>query len=126
MIGTAVGDGGRHVQITLYEELHGFFIRIHDWAPQDSTKKSDLSKLEEPLAGLAEGLFSRQIDASIERIRNSRAQAALAYISLSQQVGLRVIKGLDGLIKTWRDGERSRPVQQTLEEALRKLGSTTG
>lgn len=122
MIGIALGDGGRHVQITLYEELQGFFIRINDWVSQDSNEKTNLRKLEEPLTGLAEGLLSRQIDASIERIRKNRAQAALAYISLSQQVRLKVFKGFDEFIKTWRDGERSRPVQQTLEETLWKLG----
>ncbi|RJE26584.1 Proteasome component Ecm29 [Aspergillus sclerotialis] len=121
MIGIALGDGGRHVQITLYEELQAFFIRIHDWVSQDSNEKTDLRKLEEPLTGLAEQMFSRQIDASIERIRKNRAQAALAYISLSQQVRLMVFKGLDEFLKTWRDGERSRPVQETLEEALCKL-----
>lgn len=120
MIGLALGNGGRHVQIVLYEELDGFFTGVHDWVSEDS-KKPDSSKLEEPLTGLAEELLLRQIDSSVEKIRASRAQAVLAYISLSQAAGLQVVKGLGETIKTWREGERSRPVQQRLEEALRKL-----
>lgn len=113
-------NSGRPVQITLYEELPGVFTRISEWAQTDG-KKPDLSQLEEPLWKLAAELVDRQVDTTVENIRKGRAQAAVAYISLSQQAGLKVNEGLGGSIRTWREGERAKPVQQILDEALRKL-----
>lgn len=126
MIDMALGNGGRHVQVVLYEELDGFFTRMRGRVSEDGSKEVDLRKLEEPLAKLADQLFNRQIDGSVESIRKSRAQAVLAYISVSQEAGLPVIRGLDEAVRTWREGERSRPVQQSLEEALGKLGGYSG
>lgn len=122
IIDTALGHGGRSVQITLYEESQGFFTRTKQRISQGDggAQIGDLSELEEPLTVLAGELFRRPVDTSVEAIRRDRAQAAVAYISLCRQAGLKLNGELGETIKNWREGERSTAVQQTLEEALQQ------
>ncbi|KAI9923627.1 hypothetical protein ASPWEDRAFT_38385 [Aspergillus wentii DTO 134E9] len=111
----ALKNGGRNVQTTLYEELRILFTRLAEWISQPD------SKLQEPLAALADGLLCREIDTSVEAIRKEHAQAAAAYVTLGQQTGFGVSEQLQESIKAWRDGERSGTVQHFLDQALAKL-----
>lgn len=122
IIKTILGHGRRHVQVTLYEESEGLFTRMSEWVSQGDGAKAELKKVEDPLVGLAEELFNHPVDTTIEAIRKGRAQAVVAYISVSQQGGLRVSEVVQESIKQWREGERSLAVQQKLEETRRKLG----
>jgi len=70
---------------------------------------------------LAGELLTREIDVSVETIRTERAQAAIAYIVLSQQRGFEINEALCQSIQSWRARERSGPVQQILDQALAKL-----
>ncbi|KAF5865639.1 proteasome component M29 [Aspergillus alliaceus] len=112
--------GGRNVQLTLYEELRMFFSRVATWASA-SHSEDKLREIQKPLTSLAGEMFSREIDGSAEAIRRERAQAAASYIALCKQTGLEISEDLFRLFKTWREGERSGPVQQILDQALAKL-----
>lgn len=122
IIKTILGHGRRNVQTTLYEESEGLFTRMSEWVSQSDGVKADRDQIEEPLVELAGELFSYPVDATIETIRKGRAQAVVAYISVSQQGGLKVSEVVKESMKPWREGERSLAVQQRLEEARRKLG----
>ncbi|KAF9886201.1 proteasome component M29 [Aspergillus nanangensis] len=119
----ALSNGGRSVQVTLYEQLGMVFRRLETWAPQRGGEEPDLREMQGPLAALVEEMFSREIDASAETIRRERAQAVTSYISLCHQSGLKVYDGLPGLIQSWRAGERSGPLQHILDQALDKMDS---
>lgn len=124
---TALGYGGRSVQITLYEESRALFTRMREWAsPGDSSDEMpELSVLEEPLAGLTGELFRRPIDTSVESIRRERAQTAVAYMTFRQQTELPASEGLAESVRSWSEGERSRGVQQVLEEAMKLAGGVS-
>ncbi|KAE8324158.1 proteasome stabiliser-domain-containing protein [Aspergillus sergii] len=116
-------SGGRNVQITLYEQLRMFFSRVTTGALKSHDEEPKLRKLQKSLATLAGEMLSRQIDVTAEAIRRERAQAAMSYIMLCRQLDIRL--DTDGelceLLKSWRKGERSGPVQQALDQALARL-----
>ncbi|KAE8319622.1 proteasome stabiliser-domain-containing protein [Aspergillus transmontanensis] len=116
-------SGGRNVQITLYEQLRMFFSRVTTGALESHDEEPKLRKLQESLAALAGEMLSRQIDVTAEAIRRERAQAAMSYIMLCRQldIGLDIDGELCELLKSWRKGERSGPVQQALDQALARL-----
>ncbi|KAB8216124.1 proteasome stabiliser-domain-containing protein [Aspergillus novoparasiticus] len=116
-------SGGRNVQITLYEQLHMFFSRVTTGALESHDEEPKLRKLQKSLAALAGEMLSRQIDVTAEAIRRERAQAAMSYIMLCRQldIGLDIDGELCKLLKSWRKGERSGPVQQALDQALARL-----
>lgn len=116
-----VRRGGRNVQVTLYEQLRMFFSRLEAWAPGDPGRASHLRELQEPLAVIAGEMLSCEIDVSAEVIRMGRAQAAASYVTFCQTTGLEVNPVLPELIKGWRGTERSGPVQQILDQTLRRL-----
>jgi proteasome component ECM29 len=118
LVHKALDHGDRNVQVTLYEELRSFFGRTATWASQGDEPK--LRELQEPLAALAGEMFSREIDVSAEAIRRERAEAAVSYITLCKHTGLEINGELRGLLKAWREVERSGPVQQVLDRALAK------
>ncbi|KAB8200635.1 proteasome stabiliser-domain-containing protein [Aspergillus parasiticus] len=115
--------GGRNVQITLYEQLRMFFSRVTTGALESHDEEPKLRKLQKSLAALAGEMLSRQIDVTAEAIRRERAQAAMSYIMLCRQldIGLDIDGELCELLKSWRKGERSGPVQQALDQALARL-----
>ena len=117
----ALGQGGRAAQITLYEESKALFTRMREWAcPEGSGDgKPELNALDEPLAGFAGELFRRSIDTSVETIRMERGQTAVAYMTFCQRTRLPMLDGLVESVRSWSEGERSRGVQQVLEEALK-------
>ncbi|OGM40866.1 proteasome component (Ecm29) [Aspergillus bombycis] len=119
----ASDNGGRTVQIALYEELRMFFSRAATGALEAQSKEPKLGELQKSLATLAGEMLSRQIDVTAEAIRRERAQAAMSFITLFKQldIGLDIGGELCGLLKTWREGERSGPVQQVLDQALARL-----
>ncbi|KAE8337717.1 hypothetical protein BDV24DRAFT_154126 [Aspergillus arachidicola] len=116
-------SGGRNVQITLYEQLRMFFSRVTTGALESHDEEPKLRKLQKSLAALAGEMLSRQIDVTAEAIRRERAQAAMSYIMLCRQldIGLDIDGELCELLKSWRKGERSGPVQQALDQALARL-----
>lgn len=116
-----VRGGGRTVQATLYEQLRTLFIRLETWTLENPGEHP--RELREPLAELAGEMLSCEIDVSAEAIRMGRAQAAASYVTFSQKTGLEVNTVLPKLIKGWRGAERSGPVQQILDQTLRKLVS---
>ncbi|KAE8414924.1 proteasome stabiliser-domain-containing protein [Aspergillus pseudocaelatus] len=119
----ALDNGGRNVQITLYEELRMFSSRVSTGVLESQDKGPKLRELQISLAALASEMLSRQIDVSAEAIRRERAQAAMSYITFCKQldIGLDIDGELCGLLKTWRESERSGPVQQVLDQALARL-----
>lgn len=119
----ALGNGGRKVQITLYEQLQSTFRGLETWAPHRGREEPDLREMQGSLAALAGEMFSREIDASAEAIRQGRAQAAASYISLCQQTGLELSGGLQGMLRNWRGAERSGPLQNILDRALDQMDS---
>ncbi|EAW15874.1 ECM29 family proteasome component [Aspergillus fischeri NRRL 181] len=121
LIEKAVMHGTRKVQISLYEELGKLFERFGKWATAGNGQKPEAGELQGPLVAVAQKMLCREIDMSIETIRMGRAQAAAAYVTLSQQMGLGVSQALQESVKTWRDGERSGPVQQILNQVLGDL-----
>ncbi|KAE8350170.1 proteasome stabiliser-domain-containing protein [Aspergillus coremiiformis] len=121
LIHKVLDHGGRSVQITLYEELRMFFDRVAAWSSELHGEGPKLRDLQGALAGLAGELLSRGIDMSAEAIRRERAQAGVSYITLCTQAGFEINGELRGLLKTWREGERSGPVQQVLDQALAEL-----
>lgn len=116
-------NGGRNVQITLYEELRMFYSRLTTGVLESQDKGPKLRELQISLTALAGEMLSRQIDVSAEAIRRERAQAAMSYITLCKQldIGLDIDGELCGMLKTWRESERSGPVQQVLDQALTRL-----
>lgn len=116
-------SGGRNVQITLYEQLRMFFSRVTTGALESHDEEPKLRKVQKSLAALAGEMLSRQIDVTAEAIRRERAQAAMSYIMLCRQldIGLDIDGELCELLKSWRKGERSGPVQQALDQALARL-----
>ncbi|KAF4163307.1 hypothetical protein CNMCM6936_000934 [Aspergillus lentulus] len=121
LIDKAVMHGTRKVQISLYEELGKLFERFGKWATAGNGQKPEAGELQGPFVALAQKMLCREIDMSIETIRKGRAQAAAAYVTVSQQMGLEVSQALQESVKTWRDGERSGPVQQILNQVLGDL-----
>lgn len=117
----ALKNGGRTVQAPLYEELRLLTTRLEEWTSPSDGRGVDVHTLQRPLSTLAGELLTREIDVSVEAIRTGRAQAAVAYIVLSQQRGFEVNEALRQAIQNWRAGERSGPVQQILDQALAKL-----
>lgn len=117
----ALRNGGRTVQAPLYEELRQLLTRLEEWTSPSDGRGVDVHSLQGPLSTLAGELLTREIDVPVETIRTERAQAAIAYIVLSQQRGFEVNEALRQSIQTWRAGERSGPVQQILDQALAKL-----
>ncbi|KAE8376836.1 proteasome stabiliser-domain-containing protein [Aspergillus bertholletiae] len=123
LVHKAVDKGGRNVQITLYEELRMFFSRVATGALKSHGEEPKLRNLQSSLATLTGEMLSLQIDLTAEAIRRERAQAAMSYITLCKQLetGLDIDGKLCELLRTWREGERSGPVQQVLDQALAKL-----
>ncbi|KAK1143793.1 proteasome component M29 [Aspergillus melleus] len=118
-----VRGGGRNVQVTLYEQLRLLFNRLEEWAPANAGEPLHPRELQESLAVLAGEMLSCEIDVSAEAIRMGRAQAAASYVTFSQKTGQEVNTALPELLKSWRGAERSGPVQQILDQTLRKLVS---
>ncbi|KAH3247679.1 hypothetical protein KXW31_001125 [Aspergillus fumigatus] len=121
LIEKAVVHGTRKVQISLYEELGKLFERFRKWATAGNGQKPEAGELQGPLVALAQKMLCREIDMSIENIRMGRAQAAAAYVALSQQMELDVTQALQDSVKTWKDSERSGLVQQVLNQILTDL-----
>jgi proteasome component ECM29 len=121
LVDKAVIHGTRKVQVSLYEELGKLFERFGKWATAGNGQKPEAGELQGSLMALAQKMLCREIDISIETIRMGRAQAAAAYVTASQQMGLEVSQALQESVKTWRDGERSGPVQQILNQVLGDL-----
>lgn len=117
----ALRNGGRTVQLPLYEELRLFLTRLDEWTSPQDNQSVDVPSLQGPLMTLAGELLNREVDVSVETIRKERAQAAIAYIVLCQQRGLEMHGALRESVQNWRAGERSGPVQQILDQALAKL-----
>lgn len=118
----ALKNGGRTVQLPLYEELRLLLTRLDEWTSHDG-QNVDVHVLQEPLTALAGELLAREVDVSVEAIRRERAQASVTYIVLSQQRGFEVNGALRESIQSWRAGERSGQVQQILDQGLAKLAS---
>lgn len=121
LIDKAVIHGTRKVQVSLYDELGKLFQRFGKWATAGNGQKPEVGELQGPLVAFAQKMLCREIDMSIETIRMGRAQAAAAYVTVCQQMGLEVSQALQESVKTWRDGERSGPVQQVLNQVLGDL-----
>lgn len=121
IVDKALRNGGRTVQVPLYEELRQLLTRLEEWTSPPDGREADVHSLQGPLSTLAGELLTREIDVSVETIRTERAQAAVAYIVLSQQRGFEINEAIRQSIQTWRAGERSGPVQQILDQALAKL-----
>ena len=119
----ALRNGGRTVQLPLYEELRLLLTRLDEWTSPQDGQTVDVHVLQEPLTVLAGELLAREVDVSVEAIRRERAQASVAYIVLNQQRGLEVNGALRESIQRWRAGERSGQVQQILDQGLAKLAS---
>ncbi|GMF80233.1 unnamed protein product [Aspergillus oryzae] len=100
-----------------------FFSRVTTGALESHDEEPKLRKVQKSLAALAGEMLSRQIDVTAEAIRRERAQAAMSYIMLCRQldIGLDIDGELCELLKSWRKGERSGPVQQALDQALARL-----
>ncbi|KAE8147028.1 proteasome stabiliser-domain-containing protein [Aspergillus avenaceus] len=105
-------NGGRKVQISLYEELHMVFSRL------ETCENPSLYGLQGVLAALAGDAFSREIDLSAETNRQARAQAAISYVSFCRKRGFIIHKELGKVVGTWREAERSGPIQQILDRTL--------
>ncbi|EAW11143.1 ECM29 family proteasome component [Aspergillus clavatus NRRL 1] len=121
VIDKAVSHGGRKVQTTLYAELGKLFGRVEkraSSADDKNDKNLEPREMQGPLAALAEKMLCREIDVSIESIRMGRAQAATAYITMCRAMEMEISEQVQRSIKTWRDGERSGPVQQVLNQIL--------
>lgn len=119
----ALKNGGRTVQLPLYEELRLLLTRLDEWTSPHDGQNVDVHVLQEPLTVLAGELLAREVDVSVEAIRRERAQASVTYIVLSQQRGFEVNGALRESIQAWRAGERSGQVQQILDQGLAKLAS---
>ncbi|KAL4896414.1 proteasome component [Aspergillus ambiguus] len=124
LLNQALSNGGRKVQVTLYEQLQRVFGALETWAPQRGSEEPDLRDMQGSLSTLAGGMFAREVDVSAEAIRKGRAEAAASYLSLCQRNGLEVYSEFPGLIQTWREGERSGPVQNILDRTLGRLASS--
>ena len=123
VLSTALKQSGRHVQKTLFEELENLVKNLNTWITEQGSQKSNLDELQGPLAALVGSLLSAEIDASVEGIRRGRAQAAVAYITLCRQAGLEVDGTIARMVPSWREAERSGPVQQVLDQALSMLAT---
>lgn len=122
LVDKALRNGGRTVQLLLYEELRLLLNRLDEWTSPQDNQSVDVPSLQGPLATLAGALLNREVDVSVETIRKERAQAVVAYIVLCQQRGLEMNGGvLRESVQNWRAGERSGPVQQILDQALANL-----
>ncbi|BCR84994.1 ECM29 family proteasome component [Aspergillus chevalieri] len=121
VVDKALRNGGRTVQVPLYEELSQLLTRLEEWTSPTDGRGVDVHSIQGPLSMLAGELLTREIDVSVETIRTERAQAAIAYIVLSQQRGFEINEALCQSIQSWRARERSGPVQQILDQALAKL-----
>ena len=114
----ALADNGRDVQLALYKELQNLFVRLNAWS-DDSQDTSNLTELE---TGLRQEsvleLLLREVDTSVEAIRQERAQAILAYVQFCQKKtgGLGVSERLRQSISHWREQERSESVRRVLEK----------
>ncbi|PLN84227.1 proteasome component [Aspergillus taichungensis] len=123
VLSMALKQSGRHVQKTLFEELDNLVKNLNTWVTEQGSQKSSLGELQGPLAALVGALLSAEIDASVEGIRRGRAQAAVAYIMLCRQAGLDVDGAIARMVPSWRETERSGPVQQVLDQALSMLAT---
>ncbi|KKK24759.1 hypothetical protein AOCH_002222 [Aspergillus ochraceoroseus] len=113
----ALKRGDKNVQITLYEELHLLLNRL-------GTRTSNhdrLGAIQGELATLVGGILSYEIDGSVEAIRKGRAQASASYVGMCQETGLEIDAGLRARVAGWRDGERSGPVRQVLDQVMGQL-----
>lgn len=102
------------MQITLYKGLQVFLSGLDEWASHES---SNLADLEASLRELVQELMLREIDASVEAIRQERAQAALAYVQFCEKAGFDVPEQLRLSIIGWREQERSESVKRVLRKA---------
>ena len=118
LMSKALADNGRDVQLALYKELQNLFVRLNAWS-DDSQDTSNLTELE---TGLRQEsvleLLLREVDTSVEAIRQERAQAILAYVQFCQKKtgGLGVSERLRQSISHWREQERSESVRRVLEK----------
>lgn len=118
----ALINGGRSVQIALYQGLQLLFTRLEQWISQGSGNLEP-GDLQAPLEGLVEKLVLREVDVSVEAIRKENAQSTVAYIQLCQKAGFKVPERLGESVKNWWENERSEPVRRMLGQAVEKLMS---
>ncbi|KAL4975768.1 proteasome stabiliser-domain-containing protein [Aspergillus desertorum] len=117
----ALKHGGKHVQISLYEELRLLFTQLSTSAAKGGSEADHLRNIHGYLATLTGELLSCEIDLSVEAIRRGRAEATASYVKLCQQTGREIDAGLRTSIGDWRKEERSGPVRQVLDQVIGQL-----
>lgn len=117
LIGRALNNGGRTVQVASYQSLQELLARLEKWVVEAFAP----GELQTPLESLIKELLLREVDVSAEVIRKERAQATLAYIQLCQKTGFAVPEQLRSSVIIWRESERSEQVQHVLGVVAEKL-----
>ncbi|KAL3470662.1 proteasome stabiliser-domain-containing protein [Aspergillus californicus] len=115
--------GGKHVQISLYNELRHVFAQLSTWASGGESEANTLREVHGLLATLAGDLLCCNIDLSVEAIRRGRAEATASYIKLCQQAGRKIDGKMRNSITDWRKEERSGPVRQVLDQVIGQLAT---
>ncbi|KAL4961449.1 proteasome stabiliser-domain-containing protein [Aspergillus stella-maris] len=117
----AVKQGGKQVQISLYEELRLLFTQLTIWASKGDSEANHLREMHGLLATLAGELLSCEIDILVEAIRRGRAEATSSYVKLCQQARREIDPELRKSLGEWRRDERSGPVRQVLDQVIGQL-----
>ncbi|KAL4940810.1 hypothetical protein BDV06DRAFT_15187 [Aspergillus oleicola] len=117
----AVKQGGKHVQISLHQELRLLFTQLTTWASKGDNETNHLREIHGLLATLAGELLSCEIDISVEAIRRGRAEATSSYVKLCQQAQREIDPELRKFLGEWRRDERSGPVRQVLDQVIGQL-----